>query len=263
MKFLLFPCLLLCISALNLRAAQSSSSTDDLDLFQPVELMIQLFGQAFDSTTQALETNLLQTLYPDNYSDIQNQLDQCEEDFWNAQAATLQGVNSQLTSFAQACGAADPTEAVLKLIQGTLAGMLVSTCQDLPVDLVSDVLRLLTNSLGFQPSAPQEVNGLYIQPLTQASLDVAHDQGLSNQAVNATTVEIQQVVNAINQVMDDFAANGSITTEELTELIQNTEDLFGAYGADYSEIIQDSARYISQAVRVTCAFATPALSLIR
>lgn len=263
MHFWLLPCLLLSASALHLRSQQIANSRDNVDLLQPLELLVQLFGQAFDTTTQALETQLLQRLYPDTYTQVQSELDDCEEQFWNSQATTLQNANTQLMKFADSCGSADPTVVVNQLVQDTLASLLTTTCQDVSVDLVSDSLRLLANSLGFQPSQPQEVNSLYLQPLVQAAGDLAQDQGISRSAINQTNVDSEAFIDALNVILDNLATTGSPTRDELAALIRAQETLFTDFSAEYSEIIREASQYISQAVRVTCAFATPAISILR
>lgn len=263
MHLWLLPCLLLCSSALHLRSQQIANSRDNVDLLQPLELLVQLFGQAFDTTTQALETQLLQRLYPDTYTQIQGELDDCEEQFWDSQATALQNANTQLMKFADSCGSADPTVVVNQLVQDTLASMLSATCQDVSVDLVGDSLRLLANSLDFQSSQPQEVNSLYLQPLVQAAGDLAQSQGISRSAINQTNVDTEAFIDALNEVLDSLATSGGPTKEELAALIRAQQTLFTDYSAEYSEIIREASQYISQAVRVTCAFAAPAISLLR
>jgi len=128
---------------------------------------------------------------------------------------------------------------------------------------VGDSLRLLANSLDFQSSQPQEVNSLYLQPLVQAAGDLAQSQGISRSAINQTNVDTEAFIDALNEVLDSLATSGGPTKEELAALIRAQQTLFTDYSAEYSEIIREASQYISQAVRVTCAFAAPAISLLR
>ena len=263
MHISILSCLFLSATALHLRSQQVSTSRDNVDLMQPLELLVQLFGQAFDSTTQALESALLQRLYPDTYTQVQGELDACEDQFWNNQATAMQNANSQLMRFADSCGAADPTAVINQMVQDTLGSMLTLTCQDVSVDLVGDALRLLASSLNFQPSQPQQVNGLYLQPLIQAAGDLAQNEGISKSTLNQTSNDTEAFIDTLNAALDSLATTGGPTKEELAALIRAEEALFADYGAEYSEIIRDASQYISQAVRVTCAFAAPAMSILR
>ena len=279
----MFKLLLLCsisLSALsvNLRASQSLPS---IDLFQPIELTLQLFGQAYDSTTQGLELQLLQMLYPDTATDVQAQLDQCEEDFWNSQVTGLQTINTDMWNLAGACAAEDPSTLVNQLVQDSLTLMATVTaqCDGLSVDLMGSINTLIATSIvqGYQfvtpwtgplaqwtaaSVAPLEVTPDYLQPVTQVTDSLAATAGVAPDTITQTDTDLSAIVTAWNTVLNNIAATGSLSADDISAALTAQLALLNDEGTQYGDVMQATAGYIGQAVQGLCSFVGPILSAV-
>ena len=279
MKVLLLSALCFTAFSANLRSAQSSMMS--VDLLQPVELFIQLFGQTFDTTTQALETQFLTMLYPDTFTDVQGQLDTCEANFWASQVTDLQAINADMWGLVTACTAEDPAAPINQLIQDTLTLMATfsANCEGLSVDLPGDINNLVAASIvqGFQyvqpwtgplaqwsaaAVAPLEPSASYVQPVTQLTDSVALMAGVTADTVTQTDTDVTASINSWNQVLNNLAANGSLSQDDIVAALGSELALLNDGGASFGQVIQSSAQYLVQAVQATCSFAGPLLSLV-
>ena len=267
--------LALSVMGANLRQAPQ------VDLLQPVELLSQLFGQAFTTTTQSLELQLLTMLYPDTATDVQAQLDTCEDKFLAGNTQALQTLNGDILGLGLACASEDPTAPVTKLVQDTLQIMasIAAPCDDLKVDLVGDIENLIAASIvqgvqfsgqWFGPLAqwtaasltPLEGGVQYLQPVVQGVGSVAGAVGVSDETLGKANTDATASVGAWTTVLNDIAA-GTLTQDDVRAALDSVLPLTNDFGAVYGDVANGAAAYANQGVTAICAFVAPLLEFLQ
>ena len=273
----------LLLSALCLTAFGASirSSQAQVDLLQPEELSVQLFGQAFDTLTQSLETQFITMLFPDNFADVQAQLDTCEDNFWNGQVTDLQAINADLWNLLNACTADDPTAPVTQLIQDTLTLMasVTAQCDTLTVDLPGAINNLIAASIvqGIQFTAPWvgpltewtaasatplESLPQYLAPLSNVATSLASTLGVPQESIDQANTDLNSEITTGNTLLNDLANTGTVTQDDVVAALNAELALANDGMTQFGQIVSSSAQYVTQAVSATCSFAGPVLAML-
>ena len=268
---------LLCLSVMGANLRQAAP----VDLMQPLELLSQLFGQAFTTTTQSLELQFLTLLYPDNAQDVQAQLDTCEDKALAGNTQALQTLNGYILGLGQACASEDPTAPVNKLIQDTLQilASIAAPCDDLQVDLVGDIENLIAASIiqGAQYTGPWfgpltqwtaasltplESGVQYLQPVVQAAGSVAGAAGVTDDTLGKANTDVNASVGAWTAILDNIAA-GALTQDDIKAALDSELPIVNDFGAVYGDVAKNGAQYANQAVAAVCSFVGPLFAFLQ
>lgn len=211
MRAVLSAVLCLCALGANLRSEQSQFS-----MFPGMDSMTQMSQQFLDTITNLTAGMILQQIYPDNFQQVQAELDTCIDQAVQNSLNATQSAFTDSFNVMNACSAADPGAVVTQLIQDTLNSMtyLIAPQCTFSVNLMSDLNNFLAAAISQGMS--------FMGPMTSFF-------SMMNQFI---APGMNQMMGTMTQSMQPFIA----TTNSMTE---SMEELMGISSADADKLATD------------------------
>lgn len=178
--------------------------------------MTQMSQQFLDTITNLTAGMILQQIYPDNFQQVQAELDTCIDQAVQNSLNATQSAFTDSFNVMNACSAADPGAVVTQLIQDTLNSMtyLIAPQCTFSVNLMSDLNNFLAAAISQGMS--------FMGPMTSFF-------SMMNQFI---APGMNQMMGTMTQSMQPFIA----TTNSMTE---SMEELMGISSADADKLATD------------------------
>ena len=264
---------LLCLSAFgaHLRAEQSQGS---------MAAMAQMSQQFLDTMTNLTAGFLLQQMYPDNFQQVQAELDTCID---TAVQNSMNATQSALTdsfNIMNACSAADPGAVVTQLMQDTLNSMtyLIAPQCTFSVNLMGDLNNFLAsataqgfNFLGPMTSFFSMMNQFMAPGMNQMTASMTQSMQPYLTAMNSMTETLEEAMGVSqadsdklntdlgtlmtdsNTLTNDFFTTGNVTAADVLATIVDSETIMGDVATEMNEVVANMQAYLVQGVDQMCS----------
>ena len=274
MKAVLATVLCLCAFGSNLRAEQASGTVPGM------AAMAQMSQQFLDSITNLTAGFLLQQMYPDNFQQVQAELNTCID---TAVQNSLNATQSALTdsfNVMNACMAADPGAVVTQLIQDTLNSMtyLIAPQCTFSVNLMGDLNNFLATATaqGFNFMGPMTsfftmMNQFMAPGMNQMTASMAQSMqpyltamnsmtesweesmGVTPADADKLTADLNTLMTDTTTLTNDFLTTGNVTSADVLATLNDSATVMADAMTQMNEIVASMEAYLVQGTDQMCS----------
>ena len=271
MQAVLASVLCLCVLGANLRSEQSQVS-----MFPGMDAMTQMSQQFLDSITNLTAGMILQQLYPDNFQQVQAELNTCIDTAVQNSLNATQSAFTDSFNVMNACMAADPGAVVTQLIQDTLNSMtyLIAPQCTFSVNLMGDLNNFFATAIAqgmsfmgpmtsfftqinqFMAPGMNQMMGTmtqsmqpYIDAANSMTASIGESMGISVDDANKLTTDLNTLAADTTTVL----MTGNMTQADALELITDGETLMADMTTEMNDVVASIEGYLVQGVDQMCS----------